>query len=370
MRKIVDRPIRQLVRRIGAERYILIVLLCLSASVSLTRFFLELSDYPQLGNAELHFAHVLWGGLFLMVAALLPLLFANRRVLNLSAIFAGIGMGLFIDEVGKFITQSNDYFYPAAAPIVYAFFLITLWIYMMVRSHRKQNARSMLYEVLALLEEYLDRDLSDVEKKRVLDLIDQAQALDANHEYVALFSSIQDFIHSEQVHLVEHHADFFDRLKGKCEKFEQKHLPQKTFRRLVMTAMILWGVIAIIYPFLSITFSNDHAILSGLWAELINTQLPLLSESSILLLLRLIGEVMVGILLLGSAFLIRIGKEIPAIRIAYTTLLVSISGIYMLVFYYDQFSAIVFVLLQFVVFGLVARYRKRFVLPAQIEEIS
>jgi hypothetical protein len=38
------------------------------------RFFLELSDYPQLGNDELHIAHVLWGGLLLMSGALLPLL--------------------------------------------------------------------------------------------------------------------------------------------------------------------------------------------------------------------------------------------------------------------------------------------------------
>ncbi len=363
MKKSVKRPIRQLVRRVAAERYILIVLLCLSASVSVTRLFLELSGYPQLGNAELHIAHVLWGGLALMAAALLSLLFANRRVLDISAIFTGIGMGLFIDEVGKFITQNNDYFYPAAAPIVYVFFLITLWIYIMARSRRKQSARSILYEVVAVLGEYLDKDLSTVEKQRVVEQLQQARALDADQEYTALLTSLHDFFDNEQVLLVEHHDDFLARLKNKYEKIEQQHLPRKTFRRVVVIAMILWGAIAIIYPFLSLNFSNNQAILSGLWAELINAQLPLLSESSVLLLVRLVGEVLVGFLLVGSSFLLSTGKEITAIKIAYTTLLISISGIYLLVFYYDQFSAIVFVLIQFVVFGLVARYRKRFISP-------
>ena len=361
MKKRVKQPIRQLVRRVAAERYLLIVLLCLAASVSITRLFLELSGYPQLGNAELHIAHVLWGGLALMVAAILPLLFVNRRVLDLSAVFTGIGMGLFIDEVGKFITQSNDYFYPAAAPIVYILFLGTLWIYMMARSRSKPGARSMLYEILSVLGEYLDNDLSTVEKQQVEELLQQAQALDVDREYSALFSSLQDFLHDEQVLLVEHHDDLFGRWKRRYETFEQQHFPQNTFRRVVLIAMLVWGVIAILYPFLSLIFSNNQAVLSGLWAELINAQLPSLSEGSVLLIIRLAGEVLVGILLVGSAFLLGMDKEDVAVRIAYTTLLVSICGIYVLVFYYDQFSAIVFVLIQFVVFGLVARYRSRFI---------
>ena len=67
--------------------------------------------------------------MILFAGSLLPLIFLNKRTLDLSALLSGIGMGLFIDEVGKFLTQTNDYFYPGAAPIIYSFFLIILLIF-------------------------------------------------------------------------------------------------------------------------------------------------------------------------------------------------------------------------------------------------
>ena len=116
MSQIISR-IWKPVRRRGAERFLQLTVLSFAASVSLTRLILELTNYPQLGNATLHIAHVLYGGVLLYVASLLPLLFANRWAYTWGAILSGIGVGLFIDEVGKFITQSNDYFFPAAAPL-------------------------------------------------------------------------------------------------------------------------------------------------------------------------------------------------------------------------------------------------------------
>src|SRR4051812_29696024 len=94
------RSVRTPVRRESSERYILLSLVSFAASVVLTRTFLQLTGYPQLGNSQLHIAHVLWGGLLLFIASLLPLILANRWVFNLTAILSGVGVGLFIDEVG------------------------------------------------------------------------------------------------------------------------------------------------------------------------------------------------------------------------------------------------------------------------------
>lgn len=90
------------------------------------RGFLAITDYPKLGGDSLHIAHMLWGGLF-MLAAIITLLYVHgHRAKIVGAFFGGIGFGFFIDELGKFITKDNDYFYQPAAMLIYVIFLL-LW---------------------------------------------------------------------------------------------------------------------------------------------------------------------------------------------------------------------------------------------------
>jgi len=123
-------------KRVGAENYLLLTVVAFALTVVATRWYLEFSGYPKVGGGGLHVAHMLWGGLLLIVGALLPMPFVGRRVMQLSAIATGVGVGLFIDEVGKFITDSNDYFFAPAAPLIYggALLLMLLWVTVRRRS--------------------------------------------------------------------------------------------------------------------------------------------------------------------------------------------------------------------------------------------
>lgn len=89
------------------------------ATVLLTRAYLAATDYPQIGGGGLHIAHVLWGGLLMALAFVLLLSFAGPAVRPVGALVGGVGFGLFVDEVGKFVTADNDYFYEPTAAIVY-----------------------------------------------------------------------------------------------------------------------------------------------------------------------------------------------------------------------------------------------------------
>lgn len=122
--------------RAGAERALILVIVSFVIAVVGTRWFLQATGYPQVGGGELHVAHMLWGGLMLIAAALLGLVVQAGWVTTLSAILTGAGTGLFIDEVGKFITASNDYFYPLAAPLIYGLFLSLMLLLVAVRQRR------------------------------------------------------------------------------------------------------------------------------------------------------------------------------------------------------------------------------------------
>src|SRR5437868_14042294 len=101
----------QLVREIDAGSYFELFLVSAVASVILIRMYLELAGFPQIGRGGVHIAHMLWGGLFMLIAQVLLLGFLGKHIKRLAAVLGGIGFGTFIDELGKFVTSDNDYFY-------------------------------------------------------------------------------------------------------------------------------------------------------------------------------------------------------------------------------------------------------------------
>ncbi len=100
-----------------------IMLVCGVATVVLTRAFLAATGYPQVGGSKFHIAHVLYGGLLLTFSLIAVIGLLSPAARPWAALFGGVGLGLFIDEVGKFVTKNVNYFYKPAIAIIYVCFL-------------------------------------------------------------------------------------------------------------------------------------------------------------------------------------------------------------------------------------------------------
>lgn len=138
------------------------------ATVLLVRFVLHITGYPQLGGASLHIAHVLWGGLLMMVAMVILVSFVDRRSRSLAVIVGGVGFGLFVDEAGKFLTQDNNYFYRPAVAIIYVTFVAVVLAARAVQSWRGYRPEEYLADALREVREMAVHDLDEPERRHAL----------------------------------------------------------------------------------------------------------------------------------------------------------------------------------------------------------
>jgi uncharacterized membrane protein YczE len=142
------------------------------------RAYLRLTGYPSVGGARLHVAHMLWGGLFMLGALIVLLAFLGRRPRRLAALIGGIGFGTFIDEIGKFVTRDNDYFYRPAVALIYVTFVLTYVALRSVRPRRTATHQEYLVNALQEMEEVARKDLQAEERDRALGYLRRADPHD------------------------------------------------------------------------------------------------------------------------------------------------------------------------------------------------
>ncbi len=146
------------------------------------RWFLSLTGFPVVGEGELHIAHMLWGGALMLIALLLLFAYLDRPIHHVAAIVAGLGFGTFIDEIGKFVTADNDYFFRPAVALIYVVLVILFIVGRTLIGRRALTQREALANALDLLELRLVGPLEGDDRARIKDLLAQA---DPHSELVA-----------------------------------------------------------------------------------------------------------------------------------------------------------------------------------------
>ena len=328
--------VRRPVRREGAERYLLITLVSFAGTVILTRWFLSITGFPQVGGGDLHVAHALWGGLALFAAALLPILLAGRFVYIVSAALAGVGMGLFIDEVGKFITSANDYFYPAAAPIIYATFLISALVWLRARAPDDPDPRSQLLTALELFEESVEGDLQRGEREELRERLVSAAERAPATEQRRLAAALLGFVEAGEVTIAPDPVDRLGGLRRMWKARADRWIGGRGVRVVIVAALLAIGLGQIVAL---LQLASDSSFDLG----------QLTTRFARFELIHLVVEAIAGALVLAGAVLITIdGRHRLGWTLAYFGMLVLVTLADLIGFYLRQFDSLLVVFLHVV----------------------
>lgn len=160
-----------LIRNIRARDNLEIFLVSAISSLLVVRLYLYLAGYPSIGGSTFHIAHVLWGGLLMMVAVCSMLAFLGRRTMKFAALVGGAGFGVFIDELGKFITRDNNYFFRPAIGLIYAVFITLYLAFNFISRPTRLTKREYQMNAIFQFEEAVLHDMDQVEKARLEQLL-------------------------------------------------------------------------------------------------------------------------------------------------------------------------------------------------------
>jgi hypothetical protein len=355
-----ERLFKRFILRRHAERYILITLLSFALTVGITRFFLYITGYPQLGFGGIHISHVLWGGLFLFAAAVLLLSFINQKLFILSAIFSGLGIGLFIDEVGKFITADYNYFIPSAAPIVYTFFLLTALVYTLIVRRSRNDSRMELYQLLGDLEEILDEDYTEEELKQLMTRIEAVKEKPAYRDLKPIALGLEKYFEQSVKPRPKSKSSILDKLNTYWLTFRDRHLRQRRFKSILVGGLLGISLWELFYPAtFIINFRSPETLLDQL-SQLVTSELVTGPVTIGLFVIRLGFNIILGCALLAAVFLFIINRDRKASATAYVSLLVLLTTANLVFFYFDQFSMIINASVQFLLLIATIYYRRKY----------
>lgn len=352
------------VRSINGEDLLENFFISAVASVLVIRLYLSLTGFPQLSFGSLHIAHMLWGGLLMLIAIFFLMGFLSKPAHQWAAVLGGIGFGAFIDELGKFLTQDNNYFFQPAIALIYVVFIA---LYIAIRGVFNSRPLSPLEKVANIFEFIKQDSINGLDKEEELTLLNLLNQSDIKDPY---FDQLKEM----EVHLnivKTRQPSILNRLKRHVDEVYQKIITYWWFGGIVITFFSITAVVGISavvgiveWPWnlvmgLAVGIIILFALLQFWKSRVPNLQIPLsvgviaaslfmvwailINRGKIVLpfaeWVQLITSTMSAVLIIaGSIFMAR--SRLSAYLMYHRAILVSILLTQIFAFYQDQLSAL------------------------------
>jgi ABC-type multidrug transport system fused ATPase/permease subunit len=298
------------------------------ATILVIRTQLWLTNYPQLGGGGLHIAHLLYGGILMVVAIGILVTLLGPSARRPAAVIGGVGFGFFIDELGKFVTADNNYFFQPAAALIYLIFVGLFMLNRAMQRHRGLSSMERISNALDLVGEAARRNFDRHEKARALELLDGADRGDP------LVGSIRRLIQSLDA-MPAAEPSRVVRWAGRLRERYFELVERGWFRRLVGWAFAVWALLSLGTVVELVLSLGLH--LGGARHGFQRDSLEHLSFINIASIVS--GAVSAGLVLAGLR-LLRAGRRLDAYRMFERALLVSIFVTRVFAFVESQFGAV------------------------------
>lgn len=161
----------RLYRQELASSYVLTAIVFGVLSILGTRLFLQITDYPSIGNEVWHLSHTIWGGIVMCIGMFMAISFYGRRSMRIACAVFGTGMGMFFDEIGKFVTRDNNYFFKPTSMMIYVIFLLLIGVHRLLNRRGSESGVHLFYHVLDRLGDLAENDLDSREQKRLVEVV-------------------------------------------------------------------------------------------------------------------------------------------------------------------------------------------------------
>jgi hypothetical protein len=300
------------------------------AMILVIRLQLWLTNYPQLGGGKLHIAHLLWGGVFMLIALLVLLSYLGRSLRTPAAIVGGIGFGFFIDELGKFITADNDYFYKPTAALIYLIFIGLFFLTRSMRRRRGFSSREYVMNALDVATEAARHDLDEREKRRALEILEKADPAHPLVPPLRNFLHELDAIPARKPPRVTRWA-----LAARDRYFEVVRQPR--FAKVLAVLFILWAAASLL-QIVSLLLEAGFGV-SGRDAG-VDINGSQIDDLSFINVCSLTSSLTAGVLVWLGINQLRVGDRLDAYRWFNRALMVQIFVTQVFAFVESQFSAV------------------------------
>jgi len=320
-----------LIRNIDAGKYLEIFLVSAIASILVIRLFLELTGYPQIGNSTLHIAHMLWGGLLMLISIIILFSFLTKGAEWWAALLGGIGFGTFIDEVGKFVTSDNNYFFEPAVSIMYVTFILIYIAIHTIQTGWSYSKNEYLINALQELKEVALHDLGEEEKNKALNYLRNSNPLDP------LVISVRNLISNTKT-IPSSSPGLYTRVKSYLHGIYLKFTQYRAFSLAIVIFFLAKLIVSfsVVLVFIFFVGLGWERILN---IEIIDHVAKRMENLSFIEVAELLSSLLSGVLVFIGIYYIK-RSRLLAYKMFEHSILISIFLTQVFMFYKEQFAAL------------------------------